>query len=447
MPQRLPCSVALRLLTALLAWFAGCSPAFADGAGRVALLVGNANYATGPLANPPNDLKVMEAALKAVGFQVQTVLNANQNAMKRAVRDFGAQAQGAELAFFYYSGHGAQAAGENYLIPLDAHIDREADYDVEAVSANAILRQIAAGAPRATVIVLDACRDNPARSFTRGGTKGLARMEAPSGSMIAFATAPNTTAADDGLYARTLARHLQTPGKDLLNVFLGTAKDVMAATGNRQEPRISEVSIVDAGSIFLAGPGARAPATAAAPPADADKLCGDADRYRDQLARAEGGGAEAQALVGLCFERGLGRPRDAAQAATWYRRAATQGYGLAEVKLGSFYAAGSGVPKDEGQALSWLQRGAEHGAATRQVLLFLGLKLQAPGRSADERAQSLRWLRAAAEQGLAEAQFHYGRSLNEGVGGPRAPDEARAWLQKAAAQGDAHARELLARLP
>jgi len=105
------------------------------------------------------------------------------------------------------------------------------------------------------------------------------------------------------------------------------------------------------------------------------------------------------------------------------------------------------VPKDEGQALSWLQRGAEHGAATRQVLLFLGLKLQAPGRSADERTQSLRWLRAAAEQGLAEAQFHYGRSLNEGVGGPRAPDEARGWLQKAAAQGDAHARELLARLP
>jgi formylglycine-generating enzyme required for sulfatase activity len=233
------------------------TPAQAQGNQRVALLIGNSSYSTAPLRNPPNDVREMEAALQAVGFKVQTVLNANQNQMKRAVRDFGNLAQGADVAFFYYSGHGTQANGENYLLPLGATIEKEADYEVEAVSANALMRQLASARPKAAIVVLDACRDNPYASVTKSTAKGLGRMDAPTGTMIAFATAPNTTASDEGHYARVLARQLTTPGLELFDVFRNTTAEVRRMSGGKQEPRVSEVSITD--RIYLAGSGRSVP--------------------------------------------------------------------------------------------------------------------------------------------------------------------------------------------
>ncbi|MES2944437.1 MAG: SUMF1/EgtB/PvdO family nonheme iron enzyme [Pseudomonadota bacterium] len=218
---------------------------------RVALLIGNATYSVAPLRNPPNDVREMQAALLALGFKVQVMLNANQNQMKRAVRDFGSLAQGADVAFLYYSGHGTQANGENYLLPIGASIDKEADYEVEAVSANTLMRQIAGARPRAAIVVLDACRDNPYASVTKSTSKGLGRMDAPTGSMIAFATAPNNTASDNGDYARVLARQLQTPGLELFDVFRNTTAEVHRISKGKQEPRISEVSITE--RIYLAG--------------------------------------------------------------------------------------------------------------------------------------------------------------------------------------------------
>jgi hypothetical protein len=218
---------------------------------RVALLIGNAKYGNAPLRNPPNDVQQLDAALKALGFQTKTVLDANQSQMKRAVRDFGTLAQGADVAVLYYSGHGTQASGENYLIPLQATIEKESDYEVEAVSVNALMRQIGAARPKAAIVVLDACRDNPFASVTKSATKGLGRMEAPTGTMIAFATAPNTTAGDEGHYARVLATQLRTPGLELLDVFRNTTAEVRRLTGGRQEPRLSEVSITD--RIYLSG--------------------------------------------------------------------------------------------------------------------------------------------------------------------------------------------------
>lgn len=232
---------------------------------RVALLMGNSSYSTGALRNPPQDVRVMNEALRTLGFKTTVVLNANQNAMKRAVREFGNQARGAEVAFLYYSGHGTQANGENYLIPVQATIEKEGDYEVEAVSANALMHQIADARPKAAIVVLDACRDNPLAT-TRSGTKGLSRMDAPTGTLIAFATAPNTTASDEGHYARVLARQLTQPGMELVSAFRATAAEVLKLSGNKQNPRISEVSINE--PVFLAGPGpvAAAPAPAVAKP-------------------------------------------------------------------------------------------------------------------------------------------------------------------------------------
>ena len=246
---------------------------------RVALLIGNASYTIGRLTNPPNDVREMESALKSVGFSVQIVQNANQNAMRRAVRDFGNSAQGADIAFFYYSGHGTQANGENYLIPVQASIDKDADYEVEAVSANSVMRQLANARPKAAIVVLDACRDNPLAATTKSTAKGLGRMEAPTGTMIAFATAPNTTASDEGLYARALARQIRTPGLELIDVFRKTTAEVRAATAGRQEPRISEVSISE--QIYFAGKTISAVNVQPAPKVVADYTYGPVARLSD----------------------------------------------------------------------------------------------------------------------------------------------------------------------
>ncbi len=234
------------LLTGLL-----CLVPAAGWAQRVALLIGNASYAKDPLKNPLNDVRVMESALTALGFKVEKTINADQKQMKRAVRDFGTRAQGAEVAFFYYSGHGTQVDGENWLLPLGASIDKKADYGLEAVSAQDVLSQIAGAQPKTAVLVLDACRDNPSAPATKGGKKGMARMaDVPTGTLVAFATQPNNTANDDGLYAQVLAAELRVPGQELMAVFRNTTAKVRQRSAD-QVPRISDVSLE--GPVYLAG--------------------------------------------------------------------------------------------------------------------------------------------------------------------------------------------------
>jgi hypothetical protein len=220
---------------------------------RVALLVGNQAYATGGLRFPSQDVAQLRGALQGIGFasaDIAVVADADQKRLRRALAEFGERARGAEVAFFYYSGHATQARGQNWLVPIGADIRKEADYELEAVSAQAALTQLQEAAPRLSVVVLDACRDNPV-AFSRSGTKGLARMEAGAATVLAFATAPNTTAADNGLYARTLAAELRRPGVEILDVFRNTGAVVRAATRGEQAPRVGEVDLPT--RFYLAG--------------------------------------------------------------------------------------------------------------------------------------------------------------------------------------------------
>lgn len=250
----------LRRLLLLFALSLLVLAARAEPARRVALLVGNQSYTVGALRFPVQDVELMREALLAVGFRaadVQVVTNADQKTLRRAVQQLGQRARGAEVAFLYYSGHGAQALGQNWLIPLGADLLGEADYELEAVSAQAVLTQLQSAAPKVSVVVLDACRDNPA-AVSKSGSKGLGRMDAGSGTLIAFATAPNDTAADTGLYARTLSAQLRRPGLELLDVFRNTTAEVRKATNGRQVPRVSEVTLED--RVYLAGTAPLGPA-------------------------------------------------------------------------------------------------------------------------------------------------------------------------------------------
>jgi formylglycine-generating enzyme required for sulfatase activity len=208
---------------------------------RVALVVGNAAYTDRPLRNPVNDAELMQRTLQDLGFEVSLVRNADRRALLAGLRDFEAKARNAEVALFFYAGHGAQVAGNNYLIPLNAQIRAESDVSDEAVDANSVLRRLEDARARVGLVILDACRDNPYTGSTRSSARGLGRMSVPTGSIVAYATEPGSTADDgpgrNGIYTEQLARHLSQPGLDLREIFDRTAIEVERITGGKQRPR------------------------------------------------------------------------------------------------------------------------------------------------------------------------------------------------------------------
>ena len=229
-----------RAVWILMVWLV-VMPASAQSDRRVALVVGNAAYADRPLRNPGNDAQLMQASLKQLGFDVKVVLDANRRALLDALREFEARARGAEVALFYFAGHGAQVGGANYLLPLGTRIRNATEVADEALEAASVLRRIEASRPKVGLIILDACRDNPYPGAERSAAKGLARMDAPTGTIVAYSTAPGSVADDGrgthGVYTAALARHLVEPGLDIKEIFDRTAQEVERVTLGRQRPR------------------------------------------------------------------------------------------------------------------------------------------------------------------------------------------------------------------
>ena len=241
---------------------------------RVALVIGNADYGgeLGRLANPINDATLMTESLTQAGFDVIAVTDADQKAMKRAIGEFGEKLTAAGTgvtALFYYSGHGLQVAGENYLIPVHADIKREADVDLEAISADTVLKQMQFADARVNIIILDACRNNPLPRSFRSAEMGLARIEAPRGSFVAYSTAPGDVATDgkgaNSPYTAALAKAVTTPGLSIEEAFRDVRGSVLTETGNAQTPW--ESSSLTAPFYFMPA-NAPAPAVAEATPAE-----------------------------------------------------------------------------------------------------------------------------------------------------------------------------------
>jgi uncharacterized caspase-like protein len=230
---------------------------------RVALVIGNGGYQNfTPLPNPINDAKLMEKVLKDVGFDVTLVLNADQKAMKTAMLEFGRTLRGGvEASLFYYAGHGVQVNGENYLIPIEANLQHEDEVGVQAIDVNDYLQTMESAKSPVNIVVLDACRNNPLNA-KRGGSGGLAPVNAPRGSYIAYATAPGGVAADgDGAnspYTAALANVLAMPGLKLEDVFKKTREKVLASTSEAQVPW--ETSSITGDFYFkIAAPNAATP--------------------------------------------------------------------------------------------------------------------------------------------------------------------------------------------
>jgi hypothetical protein len=245
---------------------------------KLALVIGNSAYPRAPLKNPANDAAGMEAALKQLGFEVTTVRDADLRRMHSAVDEFAARLRPGSIAFFYFAGHGMQINRTNYLVPVDFTAASADDVAYEAYPADRIKDKLEGSGAQLRVMVLDACRNNPWK-YSRDAAEGLAPMSVSAvGTLIAYATGDNNTAADNpseanGLYTKYLIPALLSPGLNLRDVFQKAKEDVYQNSTRRQNPTIYE-NIVGryylapgpaGGEVSQAGRAAGSDSTAAGP--------------------------------------------------------------------------------------------------------------------------------------------------------------------------------------
>ena len=243
---------------------------------RVALVIGNGAYPNAPLANPVNDARLMAETLRGLGFDVIERTDATQREMKLAIFELGDRLGAAgkdAVGLFYYAGHGVQVDGENYLIPLNAEITRERHVAIEAVGANWVLGQMEFAQNRVNFVILDACRNNPLTRGFRSQLRGLAKMNAPTGSLVAYSTGPGDVAVDgDGAnspYTLALSRVMQMPGLPAEKVFKLVRDAVREATNDEQTPW-EESSMTGADFYFNVNPSVTVGATEPTTPSAID---------------------------------------------------------------------------------------------------------------------------------------------------------------------------------
>ena len=272
---------------------------------KVALVIGNGGYETSPLKNPVNDARDMSAALKGFGFEVIHKENATKKEMLDALSQFSGKLSGATAGLIFFAGHGMQVDGRNYLIPVNSRVESESDVEFEAVNAGRMLAKMEDARCETNIIILDACRNNPfARSFRSSG-QGLAKMDAPLGSIIAYSTAPGGVAADgsgrNSVFTKHLLKNMLRSGDNISDIFMNTRNDVLRETGEKQAPWES-TSL--RGHFFFSAQGGDAPKVSSPPKpepvqvASIDPMAPVADAPAVPL-KAESAGLSEQELLPL----------------------------------------------------------------------------------------------------------------------------------------------------
>ena len=207
---------------------------------RTALVIGNGDYEISPLQNPANDAGDMATILKDLGFEVNTIINGTHREMFTAIQDFGWKLNQYNVGLFYYAGHGIQFEGTNFIVPIDANIQKDVDIQFETININRVLAEMESAGNAVNIVILDACRNNPYVSRFRSINRGLTVVVAPAGSLIVYATAPGDVAEDglgrNGIFTAALLKHIKTPDIEVREMLTMVRRDVMAATSNEQTP-------------------------------------------------------------------------------------------------------------------------------------------------------------------------------------------------------------------
>ncbi len=262
------------LLAVMLAGLSDCGAT--EAAERVALVVGNSEYAHAPsLSNPKRDAEAIARTLSGLGFAVTgPLLNQSKAQMDAALKAFRRRAQGATAAVVYFAGHGVEIGGRNYLLPTDAVLDRESDASLRAVALNVVLDQMS-GASNYRLVILDACRDNPMANNmrrsdgTRSASRGLAPIDPSGQTYVAYAARAGQRSQDGAAggnspYAAALLKYLPQSGLPLERLFGAVREEVLRTTTRTQEPAL--YGAFGSEPIYLAGPGATAPIASAPAP-------------------------------------------------------------------------------------------------------------------------------------------------------------------------------------
>jgi hypothetical protein len=207
---------------------------------RIALVIGNAKYDKRPLRNPENDANDISRALKLSGFSVIDLRNGNLAQMRQSVRQFGDQLLHSDVGLVYYAGHAVEVRGRNYFIPVNADVQREDEIADQGLDAGLILEKMSSARKGVNILIVDACRDDPFGRGFRSTSSGLALMEAPQGTLIAYATSPGKVAADgegrNSPYTKHLLSAMQVPNRPVEQVFKAVRRSVQIETKNLQTP-------------------------------------------------------------------------------------------------------------------------------------------------------------------------------------------------------------------
>jgi TPR repeat protein len=463
--------------------FAG--PAFAEK--RVALVVGNSAYrSVTPLDNPTNDAALVAETLKGLGFTLTgngARTDLDKAALDQAIQDFGRQIQGADVAMFYYAGHGVQVRGSNYLVPVNANPTREADVDFQMVDVNLVLNQMNGSGTRLNLVILDACRNNPfGGRGLRSSEGGLAQLRAPEGTLISYATQPGNVAQDgsDGHspYTKALSVTMKRAGLDVFQTFNQVGLTVKRSTGGSQQPWVSS-SPIDGSFYFTPAASSAAspvpdkpqpelpptepqrqearltePGQSLSPDTvtDCDRLAGN---YSDPMhARGIAGvrpnlidivpalaacNAAISQYPGVArFTYQAGRvatsQKDYVVARQLFEKAADAGYPASYLNLGLLYYQGNGVPKDYAEARKWYEKAvAANDAAAMNALGYL---YELGNGAPKDPVEARKWYEKAAASGVSAAMVNLGRFYRDGIGVTMDPGQARTWFQRAAAAND-----------
>ena len=207
---------------------------------RIALVMGNSKYIQRPLTNPINDANDISNALKSANFEVIDIREGTLTQMRTAVRQFGDRLLQNDVGLVYYAGHGIEVKGKNYLIPVNADIQRPDEIVDQSLDMALILEKMTTAGKGVNILIVDACREDPIGRGFRSTSKGLATMDAPTGTIIAYSTSPGRVAADgDGRnspYTKALVKAMQTPNKPIEQVFKEVRRSVMKETEGQQTP-------------------------------------------------------------------------------------------------------------------------------------------------------------------------------------------------------------------
>jgi hypothetical protein len=413
-------------------------PAIADK--RVALVIGNSAYQkVNPLTNPVNDSGAISGTFKNAGFDVvELKRDLNVSELRRALRDFSDTVRDADVAIVYYAGHGIEIDGTNYLIPVDAVLERDIDAYDEAVPLDRILTVIEP-AKQLRLVILDACRDNPFNKTmkrtigARAIGRGLAKVEPGSpNTLIAFAAKAGSTASDgdskNSPFTAALVKYLPRPGLDLRKAFGFARDDVLKATNNRQEPFIYGSL---GGDDLALVPAVVAPPPAAAPPSATSVADPNAAIRRDYELSEKVGTREAWDFFLSAYPEGFYAKLAQAQrnkfAAEEARVAATEKARVAAVEQERLVA--------EGAKTSELAKAAEQAKATEQARVAAEKKKKAEDAKVAEaeRAKAAAQAKAAEDARIAAEKA---KKIEEAKA-----EQERAAAEKKKAQDDAKASE------